>query len=69
MLTFSWNQPMVRAVNDDDSERLMDFVVRIMIIHEAIPGLTKTIRQTTFKTNGRINELTVLIGVMNTHKE
>jgi len=27
-----------------------------MIIHEAIPGLTKTILWTTFKTNGRVNE-------------
>lgn len=56
MLTFSWNQSMVRAVNGDDPERLMDFFVWFMIIHEAIPGLTKTFRWTTFKTNRRVNE-------------
>jgi hypothetical protein len=47
---------MVRAVNGDDPEKLMDFFVWFMILHVAIPGLTKKIRWTTFKTNGRVNE-------------
>jgi len=44
MLTISWNQSMARDVNGDDPDRLMDFFVWFMIIHKAIPGLTKTIR-------------------------
>ena len=56
MLTFSWNQSMVRAVNGDGPKRLMELYVWFMIVHETIAGLTKTIRWTTFKTNGRVNE-------------
>jgi hypothetical protein len=47
---------MVCAVNGDDPERLMNFFVWFVIIQKAIPGLTKTIHWTTFKTDGRVNK-------------
>jgi hypothetical protein len=43
MLTLSWNQAVARACNGDDPERLMDFFVWFMILHEAIARLSKSI--------------------------